>query len=405
MLRGLFICLIWLLSCASLAAQELRALARVDMAGSTLSDSGTTTELNLALTQAVPYRVLILDAPKRIVLDFREVAFEAGIANLDTSERIASVRAGLLKPGWSRLVLELSEPMGVASAALRTDPVEGDAMVRLRLEVIDEIAFAAHVSPAEDDLITLPQPPTDSEARPRQTGERPVVVMLDPGHGGIDPGAQVDGYDEADLMLLFARELRETLMRRGGFDVLLTREADMFVSLPARVSLARAARADVFISLHADALEEGRATGATIYTLSGEASDSASAKLAERQDRTDIVAGVDLSRQDDEIATVLMDLARLETEPRSDLLADYLVGSLREQLGTLYKKPRMRAGFSVLKAPDIPSVLIELGFMSSKSDLDNLKDPDWRARAIDGIAQALGEWAVEDAAQAARLRQ
>jgi N-acetylmuramoyl-L-alanine amidase len=168
--------------------------------------------------------------------------------------------------------------------------------------------------------------------------------------------------------------------------------------LPQRVSLARAAGADVFISLHADALAEGRATGTTIYTLSDEASDEASALLAERQDRTDILAGVDLTAHDDQIATVLMDLARRETTPRTDRLADALVDGLKNTLGKLHKRPRLEAGFSVLKAPDIPSVLIELGFMSSEKDLDRLRDQVWRSQAAVGIVDALDLWALEDAA-------
>ncbi|WP_299191309.1 N-acetylmuramoyl-L-alanine amidase [uncultured Litoreibacter sp.] len=378
-------------------AQQLRALARVDMENSAITDNGLGVEVALALTQAVPYRVFTLDAPMRLVIDFREVAFEANLDVLDQSDLVASVAGGAFRPGWSRLVMELSGPLAVQKAALETDLNEGDAVVRVVLAPATPEEFAASAgAPGEDSA-----PMTE----PVQRDDGKLIVALDPGHGGVDPGAQRGGHDEADLMLQFARELKEALLRGEVDEVVMTRTDDSFVSLPARVSLARAGNADLFISLHADALVEGRATGTTIYTLSEEASDRASALLAERQDRQDILAGVDLRAQDDQIATVLMDLARLETAPRADMLADQLVIGMRERLGSLHKRPRLKAGFSVLKAPDIPSVLIELGFMSSQSDLDNLMDPVWRAQAAEGIVDAIGAWAVEEEAQRSRAGQ
>ena len=231
-----------------------------------------------------------------------------------------------------------------------------------------------------------------------------IMVALDPGHGGVDPGALRDGTDEADLMLIFALELREVLLRTGQFDAVLTREGDWFVSLPERVTIARSAGADVFLSLHADALAEGRARGATVYTLSDTASDAASAALAEAHDRADLLAGVDLAGNDDEVAGVLIDLARLETAPRSGALADQLVAGLTAAGATLYNQPRLEAGFSVLKAADIPSVLLELGYLSDSGDLENLQNADWRARVQEGIRDAMLAWAREDAAISALLR-
>lgn len=205
-------------------------------------------------------------------------------------------------------------------------------------------------------------------------------------------------------MLTFARELKEGLLRVGFFDVVLTRDADVFVPLETRLSIARAAKADVFISLHADVVIEGRASGATIYTLSPDAADLASQKLSERHERDDILAGVDLSDQDDVIADVLMDMARVETMHRTDQLADALVQGLIDTVG-MHKRPKLQAGFSVLKAADIPSVLLELGFLSSPRDRERLLDPEWRAKAVTGIRIALQAWAVEDAADALLLRQ
>lgn len=242
-------------------------------------------------------------------------------------------------------------------------------------------------------------------ARLRQSGDRKLVVVLDPGHGGVDPGAQRGGFDEKNLMLQFAIELRDALVRTGEVDVFLTREGDEFVPLETRVTIAHEARADLFLSLHADALEEGWARGATIYTLSEDASDKASQKLAERHNRADLLAGVDLTGQDDVVAHVLMDLARADTMPRAKRAADELLEALKENGNPLHSRPLRGAGFSVLKAADIPSILLELGFLSSDRDRANIVNPEWRARTAAAITAAILEWAIADAAEGQLVRQ
>ncbi|SMX42780.1 N-acetylmuramoyl-L-alanine amidase [Actibacterium lipolyticum] len=386
-------------------AQDLSALARVNVAGSEITDKGRGISVVLALSQPVPYRLRLLAEPPRLVADFREVNWEGVTAgDLLRGKRVLGLHAGALSPGWSRMVLELDGPFAVDSAQMQRDVESGRAMLELRLARVSPEEFASHIVTSEEALIGVTKVAPMPAPRRRQDGTRPVRVVLDPGHGGIDPGAERGGVKEADLMLTFARELKEALLR-AGFDVVMTREEDAFVPLETRVSIARAAQADVFLSLHADVVAEGQATGAAIYTLSDKASDRASQKLAERHDRADLLAGVDLSDHDDVIADVLMDLARLETAPRADGLADALVVGLRQSIGRLHKRPRHEAGFSVLKAPDIPSVLLELGFLSSPEDLENLKNPDWRAKAAGGVRDALVAWAKSDAAQAALLRQ
>ncbi|NNK78661.1 MAG: N-acetylmuramoyl-L-alanine amidase [Litoreibacter sp.] len=387
----------------SARADDLRALARIDPAKSQITDLGGApgdgVGVGLALSQAVPFRVFAVSDPSRIILEFREVAFEGTLAALEQSRRIDGLGIGLARPGWSRLELNLATPLVVETADMVVDPVSGTARLDVRLKPVSQdefVSVARSAEPGWPAATSVPVTPPREEAR--------TVIVLDPGHGGVDPGAQVEGQDEADLMLTFARELREVLVRQGGFDVVLTRNDDSFVSLPARVSIARASGASMLLSFHADALAEGRATGTTIYTLSDTASDAASAALAERQDRTDILAGVDLNALDDEIATVLMGMARRETEVRNALLADALVAGLQRADVKLYKRPILGAGFSVLKAPDIPSILIELGFMSSKTDLKRLNDPDWRARVALGLNDAITTWLLEDEIRAARLR-
>lgn len=399
------IALMLLLGLCPAQAEELTALARVDAGQSQITEDRHGVELRLTLSQPVPYSLHMLADPTRLVVDFREVSWGGvTVADLVQTARVTTAAAGPVRPGLSRLVLGLDAPYVLRTGELRTDTAQGKSVLTVRLDPASAAELAAQATRPE--ALMGGQVPSEPQAaaQRRQDGSRPLRVVLDPGHGGVDPGAERDGVNEADLMLIFAREAKEVLLR-DGFEVVLTRNDDSFVPLETRISIARAAKADVFLSLHADALSEGQASGATIYTLSDTASDKASAQLAERHDRADLLAGVDLSEQDDVIAGVLMGLARVETTPRAGHLADALVLGLRDSIGRMHKRPRLSAGFSVLKAPDIPSALIELGFLSSPQDLDNLRDPDWRARAAMGISAALQSWALSDAAEARLLRQ
>jgi len=382
-------------------AQNLTALARVLPQGSSLRDRGDGVELRLSLSQAVPYRVFTLDAPRRLVIDFNEVDWNAfDTTTFNRSRAITGLRVGVVRPGLSRMVLDLGRALAVTTAGLSAPPGL-PAQVVLDLSPTTDAAYGESAGAPKGALLQART--ATPVTHPRQTGDRPLIVVLDPGHGGIDPGAERDGVVEADLILKFARELKELLLRTGDFKVELTRDGDVFVPLEARVSFARRAGADLFISLHADALVEGRAAGSTVYTLSDTATDAASQKLAERHDRGDLLAGVDLRNQDDVIAKVLMDMARTETAPRSEKLAGALVAGLRATVG-VYKRPHLSAAFSVLKAPDIPSVLLELGFLSSPRDLKRLRDPDWRKFAAIGVRDGLQAWARQDAADALLLR-
>src|SRR6056297_4098229 len=376
-------------------SQDLGALAR--FLDGRISDTWRGAEVQLEISQGVPWRVFTLTGPNRLVMDFREVQWgDVAPETLNNAKRVKTLRMGGYRPGWSRLVAELAEPMAVQSAELVTDSSDGGATITVRLEAADQAAFDLHSGAPRDPRWDLPAPAIVEAMPPRDPNR--IRIVLDPGHGGIDPGAEREGITEADLMLTFGRELQDVLRRAGGFDVFLTRDGDYFVSLEARVARARDAGADVFISLHADALAEGEARGAAVYTLSEDASDAASAALAERHERDDLLAGVDLSQSDDVVADVLMDLARLETSPRADLLARSIVLGLRESDLPVNTRPIRAAGFSVLKSPDIPSVLLELGFLSSDRDRDNLSDPGWREHMAVAVADAVRAWAIADEA-------
>ncbi len=374
-------------------AQDLTGLARVDGAASAIADAGEGVAAEFVLSQPVPWRVRVLDDPPRLILDMREADWGQIGDMPETSRHVTALRAGPFRPGWSRLVMQLDAPMLVETAGMVT---EGQVRLTLRLRPATQAEFALRAA--------LPEPADWALANPAvlpvlpQRGTGPLVVVLDPGHGGLDPGAEKGGLKEADLMLTFAREVKDLLLRDGGFEVVLTRETDSFVPLEERSTIARAVGAGVFISLHADALAEGEAVGSTIYTLAKEASDEAARALAERHDRDDLLAGIDLTAQDDLVATVLMDMARTETTPRTGRLAVALEVSIKAAGITMHRHPRQEAGFSVLKSPDIPSVLLELGFLSSESDRKRLSDPVWRAKMALALRDGLAAWAAQDQA-------
>jgi N-acetylmuramoyl-L-alanine amidase len=397
-LAALAVCL-WPLAAA---AQEFGALARLIPEESSIASEDGGVALTLGLSQPVPFRVFTLADPPRVVLDFREVAFGDWVRDQTLPQGLAALAAGPARlAGWSRLVLELSGPMAPTVAAMTADASNGRAAVTLRLEPVSEAAFRATAGAPPE--AAAPAPTVAETVQGGDDGR--ITVVLDPGHGGVDPGAVRGDHTEADLVLTFARELRDALRRTGRVEVVLTRDGDLFVPLPVRVTLARSAGADLFISIHADALAEGRARGATVYTLSDTASDAAAEALAEQHDRADLLQGVDLHGSDDVVAGVLMDLARLETAPRSDALAGALVDAIGAAGLRLHAQPQGEAGFTVLRAADIPSVLLEIGFISDDRDLANILDAGWREGMQAAMVEAILAWAEADAVRMARARQ
>ena len=383
-------------------AQEFSGLARVDNVKTQLVEIRSGVQLDLHLTQPVPYRVFTLDDPRRLVLDFREVDWTGlNPAQLGDSSVVADLRFGALRPGWSRMVIDLAVPMFVETAGMAVDDSAGTAHVQVILKETNAETFAANAGapPNEgwgDLTPTLPAPPED---------DGPLVVVIDPGHGGIDPGAERAGLNEADLMLRLSVEVAEALNRAGGVRAILTREADVFVPLDARMSIARAAGADLFISLHADALEEDAAKGASVYTLDQAGQDKAAARMAERHERGDLLAGIDLTGTDDRVATVLMDMARAETGPKGERFADQLVAAMRASGQRMNSRPRREGRLAVLNAADFASVLVEVGFLSNERDREALRSAAGRAPIVAGILAAVQTWAIEEATRDALIRQ
>jgi len=383
-----------------LAQEEYSVLSRFIPNGSYARDvvfSGT--EIRIQHTQGVPFRIYTLDAPKRLIVEFNSVIF-AGFeeAVFSRSQSITGVRAGALKSGWSRMVFDLARPMLVERAGVTVAPETAQAELIIRLTKTNDDRFAADAKKmvAKQTVVTTAGNTSNADQ---------FVIVLDPGHGGIDPGAVAGDAQEADLMLSLAREIRDILRKSDGVQVHLTRDEDVFVSLEDRVSAAHALSADVFLSLHADIVTDGQAFGTTVYTLSETASDEATAKLALRHDRGEILFGVDLRGADDEVSGILIDLARLETIPQSKELAGAVVDAVLMEFGRVNSRPIRHANFSVLKAPDIPSILVEAGFMSSSQDLENLKSPEWRTRFSHALVAGILDWYLSDAALAPLRRQ
>lgn len=394
-----------LLASSPVVAQDFSALARLDALQSGAQDRFRTVEVALFLSQPVSYRVFTLDAPRRLVMDFREVDFRGvDIAAFTDSDWISDARFGALRAGWSRMILELAEPVYVDEAGMTVNEVDGTAHIEvvLRPSNVDDFAVAAG-APNDPDWVFMsaaePAPPTE------QNDAGPLVIVIDPGHGGIDPGAGAGGVQEADIMLALALELADALGRIEGVQPAVTRADDTFVSLQERLTLARGSGADLFISIHADALDGEQATGASVYTLTKAAAEDASLRMAERHESGDLLAGIDLSGQGDRVAMVLQDLVRVETAASGERFADHLVQAMEDTGAVLNSRPRRQAALAVLNAADFPSVLLEVGFLSNEADRARLTTPQGRAPIVAAVTLAVARWAIEEASLAPLVRQ
>jgi len=376
-------------------AQSLVAMARINADQSAITQRGDTVEVRLSLSQGVPFRIFTLDEPRRLVLDFRQVDW-SGLPPTIGAEipAISQIRFGLFRPSWSRMVLDLAEPLAVKSAEMAVSPASGTALLALQLSPTGPESFTKTAGAPDNAL----WPSRKFTTAPAKQANR-LRLAIDPGHGGIDPGAVRKGVTEKSIALDFGLELRAALANHPKFDVFMTREIDEFLSLRERVLAARQAKADLYLSLHANTVTVGDATGATVYMLSDEASDQEAAALAEKENRADILGGVQLAGEEDAVARILVDLAQGRTNMRSKAFGDLLVKGLRNTVGVIRSRPLRSAGFEVLKAPEIPSVLLELGFLSNREDRANMQSPLWRAEAIKGIIATLENWVERDAEQ------
>ena len=357
-----------------------------------LGGDDTQTRFVMDLDRKIDLHVFTLADPYRLVLDIPQVTFQLPPHAGDNGRGlIKAFRFGLVMPGGSRMVFDLAKPVRVDKAFV-VDAADG-APARLVLDLVatDRQSFLRNM--AADEKVARSEAAPASEPPAASADPRPLVV-LDPGHGGIDTGTRApNGECEKDIVLDFAKRLRDRLEKSGKYRVLMTRTDDTFVPLADRVRIARKAGAALFISLHADFLphKEGDADGATVYTLSNTPSDPQAARVADEENRADVIAGVDLKDEPDDVAGILLDLAQRETKTFSVQFAQKLVSDLRTTT-RLHKDPIRSAGFRVLRAPDVPSVLIELGYVSNKQDLRSLDSDSWRDHTADSIAAAVNDY-------------
>ena len=383
---GLVVLALWGLAPARAQEQPPVPVA----AAAQLKDEGDRALLSFDLSAAVAGRAREIVSPDRIVLDMQEVDFRLapGVGRVVAPKPDALVKAfrfGLFGPGKARVVIDLARPACVARVDTRKlARASQAARLTLELKACERTAFAA----AALDHAPAPAAAPEAPAAPPRPG-LPVIV-LDPGHGGIDGGAfGVEGAVEKTLTFAFAQSLRAKLEATRRYQVVLTRENDQYVSLEDRVTVGRAVNAALFVSIHADTLKEAvSVSGTTVYTCSDRASDAETAKIAERENAADREAGEERRAADPGVADILLDLKRRETRANGRRFAHGLVAQLGPA-GALAHNPERSAGFVVLKAPDFPSVLIELGFLSNAHDVANLKSEEWRDKTAEAMRAAI----------------
>ena len=340
------------------------------------------------LSKKVDVNVFSLADPYRVIVDLPEVNFQMP-PGLGSEKRglVTGYRYGLFAPGKSRIVIDVSGPFLVDKAFVLEARADQPARLVVDLVATDRTTFLAKLRAARIPVVgSIPKLKPQAQA----TAARPVVI-LDPGHGGIDPGtASADGVTEKEVVLAFAKTLRQKLEAKGDYQVYLTREGDTFLALRERVDFAQSKGANLFVSIHADSFPKhaNEASGATVYTLSERASDDEAKELAAKENFSDAIAGVELPTDRDEVvANILIDLAQRETQNRSIVFARSVVGEM--SAAELHRKSLKSAGFRVLKSPDVPSVLLELGFLSNPDDEKRLTSETWRAAMAEKVGAAI----------------
>ncbi len=353
------------------------------------------------LSKKVDVHVFALGNPYRVIVDASDVSFQMpdGIGKQKRG-LVTAYRYGLFAPGKARIVIDIAGPFLIDKAFVLEPRDDQPARLVIDLVPTDEKTFLSKLKETEplaekEAPVTLLPPPSRSpDAKP--------VVVLDPGHGGIDPGTKSGaGITEKEVVLTFSRTLKAKLEASGRYEVHLTREDDTFLALRERVAFAQKKGAGLFLSIHADYFpqEIDKTTGATVYTLSEEASDEEARALAAKENFSDALAGIELPSDSDEVlANILIDLAQRETKNRSGVFARSIVGELASR-GALHTRKIRSAGFRVLKAPDVPSVLLELGFLSNPDDEKLLTSEAWRDRTAEAVAKSIDTYFAKRLAQ------
>jgi N-acetylmuramoyl-L-alanine amidase len=365
-----------------------------------LAGDAKQTRFILDLDKAIQFRAFTLADPYRVVVDIPQVNFQLA-AGTGTAGRglVKAFRYGLVMPGGSRIVFDLTGPAKIADSTMLEAANGQPPRLVLELAEVNRTNFVQSLPPENRPELkptiaeanaAVATPEATTELKPAAVPDLRPLIVIDPGHGGIDNGTQSAGEMEKNLVLNFGLALRDRIEKTGKYRVVMTRTDDTFIPLNDRVKVARSQSAALFVSIHADALprREGDAQGATIYTLSDKASDAEAERLAEAENKADAIGGVNLTDEPTEVADILIDLAQRETRTFSNRFARLLMGEMKSTV-RMHKNPLKSAGFRVLKAPDVPSVLIELGYVSNKGDLEHLVSENWRTKTVGSMAQAV----------------
>jgi len=350
------------------------------------------TRFVLDLSGEVDLSAFTLDEPYRVVIDLPEIDFRLPSGTGSSGRGLVSDwRYGQFAAGRSRIVLDVTGPVKIDKAFVL--PAVENQPARMVLDLLKTTSAAFEEEQRKSQLARdeANQPVQKADQLPppdRSKREKPLIV-IDAGHGGVDAGTvSASGVLEKDIVLAFAKKLQERLEQTGKVAVLLSRTDDTFLPLGSRVQFARDHAADLFLSIHADSEHEGSVRGATVYTLSDRASDREAAALAAKENASDLIAGLDLQQEADDVTDILVDLTRRETRNFSAAFANGLVGDLASAT-RMIKNPRRSAGFQVLKAHDVPSVLVEIGYLSNDQDEKLLTSDEWRSRVADAVTQAV----------------
>ncbi len=362
--------------------------------GYAIGGDAARTVFSLELGSPTDYGTRSLANPPRVILDLPETEFRlADGAGRAGKGLITAFRFGLIEAGKSRVVIDTAGPVRVERAELSL----GEAGEAFRLEIELVSTTAGELAAAELAEAALNLKPTFPEPKPvprTDPPERPVIVV-DAGHGGIDSGASGSKIAEKDLVLAVALRIERTLRETRGYDVIMTRTKDVFVSLDERVDVARRHAADLFVSVHADSLARREAArtvrGATVYTLADQASDELTRQVADKENAVDLLAGLPMSRvADDQVRDILIDLMRRETLSFASQFRESLLSELRGGV-LLSRDPRRSGPFKVLKQPSSPAVLVELGYISNAEDERIMMKPEWQARVASSVVRAVRE--------------
>ncbi len=357
--------------------------------GVRLGENDGKTRVVLDLTKVVPYSAFLLENPYRLVIDLPELDWSVDSDAGDSKRGVVEgMRYGLFRAGNSRVVVDLKGSVRIVAAAAlaKPDRLMFDLLPvpKSKYKAGQRVAMNNWKPPTAK---TIPVP----RAKPQRDSRR--VVIIDPGHGGVDPGAVRGKTHEKRVTMAVAEEVRRQLEASKRYRVVLTRNRDIFLELRDRVKLAQDNEGDIFISLHADTHPKRVTRGASIYTLSERASDKEAARLAKKENKGDIVGGLDLTPYSKETGDILRDLTVRRTMEESSVFANMMIAQFRKKKINMqpYKTHRY-AGFAVLKAPDVPSVLVEMGYLSNKTDKKMLLSKDFRKKVGRAILASLDDF-------------